>query len=235
MTSRRLTNATGRISEAALALRRRYTPSAITAMFPVDLQICVISACPTIDLCSEIQSPTLGVLSEAYSGMPAKDGTVVENAALTWMKAQMIAVSVFANVREKMSDWQINAVCEQILCEQPQTTMMEFVLFCARLRSGAYEDFYGSVDPMRIIKSFNAFLNDKRRDLARKWERDEEERRTREDEESRRNAISYEEWRRKLKEKGEEPVFDMFKDADKKKRTAKKKGGNQKDIWENLP
>lgn len=228
MTSQRLTNTTGKISEAASALRRQYAPSDITAAFPVDLQIVAIGACPTIDRCSEIQSPTLGVLSEAYSGRADKSGAVIENTAVAWMKGHLIAVSVFANVRDKMSDWQINAVCQQMLAENPEVTMMEFVLFCARLRSGMYEDFYGSVDPMRIIKSFGQFVKDKRNDCYRQREREDEERRLRESEEAKRNAISYDEWVRRLEAKGEKPKFLAHGKDTGKTRKKVRNGGNSK-------
>lgn len=190
------------VSKEALELRKKYTPSQITAMYEVGLQARIIAACPTVDCCAEIESPTLLVLSEAYPEGMTKGGDSVENTAVTWMIGQMIAVSVFAGVREKMSDMQVRELCQQILLENPNVTMIEFVLFCARLRSGMYEDFYGSVDPMRIIKSFNAFVKDKRRDMEAKLERDAEIRKRKEEEETKKNAISYDEWIASMRARG---------------------------------
>ena len=51
--------------------------------------------------------------------------------------------------------------------------LLEFCLFMARLRSGKYEQFYGSVDPMLIMKSLEEFMEDRRRDINRNVEEQE--------------------------------------------------------------
>jgi len=177
------------VSEAAKALRKAYKPSKITAEYPIDLQIIIMGACPTVDSCAKVESPMLCVLSEAFPAFVDKQMNKVENTAISWMRGQLIAVSAFTNVRDKMSDWQMTALCQQILADYPTTTMLEFVLFCARLRTGMYEDFYGSVDPMRIIKSFRSFMDDRRHDYDRLYEEEQKVKAEREAEESKKNAV----------------------------------------------
>ena len=177
------------VSDAAKALRKAYKPSKITAEYPIDLQIIIMGACPTVDSCAKVESPMLCVLSEAFPAFVDKQMNKVENTAISWMRGQLIAVSAFTNVRDKMSDWQMTALCQQILADYPTTTMLEFVLFCARLRTGMYEDFYGSVDPMRIIKSFRSFMDDRRHDYDRLYEEEQKVKAEREAEESKKNAV----------------------------------------------
>lgn len=193
MILQRQTNSIISSNEKAVALRKQFSPSQITGMFPTGLQVVIMGACPTVDCCAKVKSPMLGTLAMAYPTFYDNEGKKID-IALSWMKGQFTEVSAFANVKEKMNDWQLECLCQQILADYPTLTMMEFILFCARLRSGLYEDFYGSVDPMRILKSFRMFINDKRKD---DWRAEEERRRVqkeREDEESRKNAITWEQY-----------------------------------------
>lgn len=162
-------------------------------MFPTGLQVVIMGACPTVDCCAKVESPMLGTLAMAYPTFYDNEGKKID-IALSWMKGQFTEVSAFANVKEKMNDWQLECLCQQILADYPTLTMMEFILFCARLRSGLYEDFYGSIDPMRILKSFRMFIEDKRKDWWRAEEERSREEREREAEESRKNAITWEQY-----------------------------------------
>ena len=198
MTSQRLTSIiSDKERSKAIALRNSYAPSQITAEYSVDLQTVAMSACPTIDCCQKIDSPTLATLSAAYPALTTKDGQKIENTAITWMQGQLLAVCTFVNVNGKLSDWQLNTLCQQIIADYPTVTMMEFILFCSRLRSGKYCSFYGNIDPLLILKAFTDFLEDRNKDLWRKAEADRKEKEEREAEESRKNAISWEEYCRR--------------------------------------
>ena len=83
-----------------------------------------------------------------------------------------------------MDKEQINAVCQQIYNLCPTLTMTEFILFCARVRSGKYESFYGSIDPLKILTSFDTFLKDKSKDYIEERYRKIEEEKLREEQES---------------------------------------------------
>lgn len=214
MTLQRRTNSITGISEKADELRRKYSPSQLIVAFPASLQDTIISVCRTVTDTLAVWSPMLGVMSEAFpESSYGATGDVVEDMAVTWMKAQLVQVSAFIGVKDKMTDWQLKALCQQIISENPETTMMEFVLFCARLRSGKYEAFYGNVDPMQVLKSFDAFLNDKRKDYAAKYERELEEKRQKDAEEARRNALPYEEVEKRI-EKGLYPNLKKLWDGE---------------------
>lgn len=131
--------------------------------FPASYQSVLPAICRKVSDTAKIWSPMLGVMSEAFpASVYQNTNEEIEDMAITWMKVQLVEMSSFCGVKEKMSDWQLKAACVQMLEEYPETTMVEFILFCARLRSGAYESFYGNIDPMLILRSFVAFQKDKR-------------------------------------------------------------------------
>ena len=101
-----------------------------------------------------------------------------------FMSAHLLEVCKFVGVKDKMDKEQINAVCQQIYNLCPTLTMTEFILFCARVRSGKYESFYGSVDPLKILKSFDAFLKDRSKDYIEERYRKNEEEKMRKEQES---------------------------------------------------
>ena len=160
----------------------------------MDLQTVAMSACPTIDCCQKVESPTLSTLSIAYPAFVTRDGKKIENTAITWMQGQLLAVCNFVNVSGKMTDWQLITLCQQIIADHPTITMMEFVLFCSRLRSGQYCSFYGTIDPLLILKAFSDFVEDRKKDYWRKMEADRKEKAEREAAEAKKNAVSWEEY-----------------------------------------
>lgn len=195
-------------NKAVEELRLTHTPSQIASKFPTGLQAVIMGACPTVDCCANVESPMLGVLSKAYPAMVDDLGMTVPSTCTIWMRAQFTEVSTFTNVKEKMTDWQLDNLCLQILSEFPTLTMMEFILFCARLRSGVYGGFYGTVDPVAIMKSFHSFIDDRRRDYDRKYERERKAKEEREAAESKKNVITWQEYCRLNGIKGRASVLD---------------------------
>ena len=188
------------VSREAMALRKAMKPSDIISAYSIDLQASATAAFPTIDKAREMQSPKLGVMSEAFpEAIDQRTGETVKDMAVTWMESQLLAVSMFCGARDKMNEWQSKSLCTQIINEHPQLTLMEFILFCARLRSARYGKFYGSIDPAAILGSLDMFLKDRKEDIWRRQDEEEKLRKEREYETQRREAISYEEYQR-LKE-----------------------------------
>lgn len=224
MTSQRQTSITTSTEQSkAIALRNSYAPSQITAEYSVDLQTIAMSACPTIDCCQKVNSPTLGTLSAAYPAIKTKEGQEIESTAIKWMQGQLLAVCAFVNVNGKMSDWQLNTLCQQIIADHPTITMMEFVLFCSRLRSGQYCSFYGTIDPLLILKAFSDFMEDRKKDYWRKSEDDRKAKEERDAEEARKNAISWEEYCKRHGKKDTTHPFDRIKEKFEKKAAPKPK------------
>lgn len=162
-----------------------------------------MAAFPTVDKANEVPSPKLGVMSEAFPAhVDARTGDEVKDMAVVWMQSQLIAVSMFCGAREKMTEWQSNSLSTQIINEHPTLTLMEFILFCARLRSSKYGKFYGTIDPAAILGALDLFLQDRNRDLWKKREEEERIAKEREMEEHRKRAITYEQWQ-EIKKKQE--------------------------------
>lgn len=111
-----------------------------------------------------------------------------EYASRVWIKTQLVILNDFVGVKNKLEDFQINPLCDQILVEYGGLNLLEFCLFMARLRSGKYEQFYGSVDPMLILKSLDEFMEDRRRDIKRNVDAIEKAQ----------NEKEQEEWRKKF-------------------------------------
>lgn len=149
------------------------------------LQAAVMSAFPTILQAHEAERiPAIVHLAQAYD----------EDTAVNWIQQQLFAVNVFAGAKAKLSDFQLNELAIQIRLEYGYLNLFEFILFCGRLRSGKYEDFYGSIDPMRILKSLDTFCTDRRNEINRAAAEREKIEREREYEEARKNAITFEDW-----------------------------------------
>jgi len=160
------------------------------------LQAGVMAAFPTILSAYHTKNiPAIVHLAQAYD----------EDVAVKWIQDQLLQVNEFAGVKAKLSDMQLDELAIQIRLEYGYLNLLEFILFCARLRSGRYEDFYGSVDPMRILKSLDSFCADRKIEINREAEVREKEEREKAYEESRKNSISFEDWYRTLpKDKKEE-------------------------------
>lgn len=181
-------------------------PSEIIAAYSIDLQSSAMAAFPTVDKAGEVASPKIGVMSEAFPEMvDPRTKETVKDMAVAWMESQLLAVSMFCGAREKMTEWQSKSLCTQIINEHPQLTLMEFILFCARLRSSRYGKFYGSIDPSEILGSLNLFLKDRDHDLWKREEQEEREKKEREWEEQRATAITYEEYLRRKAAKSKKP------------------------------
>lgn len=86
--------------------------------------------------------------------------------ARMWLKCHLLKVNEFVGVKQKLTDEQLRDLSDQMICEYPYLNIAEICCFFGRLRSGKYEDFYGSVDPMRILKSLDVFCRNRMRDLC---------------------------------------------------------------------
>ncbi len=198
-----------------MSLTQKYLPSQMSEAYSPQLQSGIMAAFPNILQAHEAPNiPAIVHLAQAYD----------ENVAVNWVQQQLFAVNVFAGAKAKLSDFQLDELAIQIRLEYGYLNLFEFILFCARLRSGKYEDFYGSIDPMRILKSLDTFCTERRAEINRAQAEKEKIEREREYEESRKNAISFEDWylslpEEKRKEVRTSPAFGIYaKEADKCKK-----------------
>ena len=137
-------------------------PSELYGQYNPDLQGVLDGRCRSIAILSDASGvPTLKDVADAY-------GT--DDAAVEWIKIQLEKVNTFVNVKEKLNLRQLYDVSVQILNCYDYLNVLEFCLFCGRLRHGIYEEFYGCVDPMKILASLDRFVADRSSDLRRKRE-----------------------------------------------------------------
>ena len=122
--------------------------------------------------------PTLCEVASAYGN----DGVAVD-----WIKAQLEVVNGFSNVQQRLTTEQLIAIGEQIYGLYPNLNLLEFSLFCGRLRRGKYEKWYGAVDGQKILISLDAFMKDRTHDIIH---RQEEEHRKRQEEERNKPYVS---------------------------------------------
>ena len=149
-----------RNGEGKTALARqigeRMAPSELYGMYNPELQGILDGRCKSVALLScRPDVPTLKDIADAYD---------TDDAAVEWIKIQLERINMFVNVKEKLDLDQLYEVSVQILNCYDNLNVLEFALFCGRLRHGRYESFYGSVDPMKILVSLDKFMEDKRRD-----------------------------------------------------------------------
>lgn len=134
-----------------------YSPTLFCETYNPDLQsrlmvVKSIAELAMIDCC-----PSLGDVSIAYGIEGARE----------WLKCHLLKVNEFVGAKQKLTDVQLHDLSDQMACEYPFLNIAEICCFFGRLRSGKYEEFYGSVDPMQILKSLDAFCRDRVGDLYR--------------------------------------------------------------------
>lgn len=176
------------------------------------LQAGIMSAYPTILGANKANDvPLLVHLSQAYDN----------DTAVLWVMKQVLALNEYVGAKAKMSDMQLKELSIQIYLEYNYLNLFELILFFARLRSGEYEDFYSSVDPMRIMKSLKTFCRDRSEELWKEEQRVEKIRRDNEWTASIKNRCTKEQyWRNRTEEQREElrlaPFYFLYREVDEK-------------------
>lgn len=153
----------------AAALASSTPPSQLYKQYSPDLQGFLDGRVRDITLISDRPDvPTLSEVASAYGN---------QCVAVDWIKAQLEVVNSFSNVQQRLSTEQLIAIGEQIYGLYPNLNLLEFSLFCGRLRRGKYEKWYGAVDGQKILVSLDAFMADRTRDTIRREEEEHEKRR----------------------------------------------------------
>lgn len=97
------------------------------------------------------EAPALNTLNAIYG-----NGTAEE-----WLTYQLAELSEFSGARDKITQGQLRQSVNLILGEYGNLTLAEFMLFCRRMKLGRYKSFYGSVDPMAIMRSLVTFMSER--------------------------------------------------------------------------
>ena len=102
-------------------------------------------------------SPTLSVVRAAYT----------EEVAELWLMAQVENLNDFCGVSRKMTFPQMQELACMMLVEVPYLKTAELMMFFHRFKAGHYGEFFGVVDPQRVLSGLQAYLCDRRSELDR--------------------------------------------------------------------
>lgn len=116
------------------------------------------------------------------------------DATLTWIELQLSRFNDFCGAAEKMQSMQIEDLACLLLANHPGATIAQLANFFARMKSGCYDRFYKSVDPMKIAASMQTYMQEQTAAFYRIREQEELIRREREEAESRKRCITYEQY-----------------------------------------
>lgn len=92
-------------------------------------------------------APSLAVVKSAYS----------YDIAVVWIMAQLENLNDFCGVKEKMNTEQMECVADLVLSEYFYLKITELMLFFYRFKCGKYGEFYGVVDPQKVMIALGKF------------------------------------------------------------------------------
>ena len=116
-----------------------------------------------------------------------------------WLSAEVQEACLYMGIKEMPDINQTEKLVKIITLQYGYLKVDELQLFFFNFCSAKYRHFYGTFDPSIIILSLRDFLNDR----SRAYEEREQRERERQSEEWKKNAITYEEYQRRKKEKGQ--------------------------------
>ena len=148
-----------------------------------------LQICSNPEDCYFGNSPTLTSLNKLYG----------QGAAEVWLSAEVQEACLFMGIKEMPDINQTEKLVKIIALQYGYLKVDELQLFFFNFCSAKYRHFYGTFDPSIIILSLRDFLSDR----SRAYEEREQRERDREREDWKKNAITYEEYQRREKEKGE--------------------------------
>lgn len=104
--------------------------------------------CPNEADCYLGDFPTLAELDRIY----------FKGAASKWLIPQIQNISEFSGVKDKITEGQLEEIAYMIPLKYYYLKCSELMLFFFRLKYGDYGNFYGSVDPVRIMELLGKFF-----------------------------------------------------------------------------
>ena len=113
------------------------------------------------------KAPTLSGLNAAYGQQMAE----------SWLTPQLYDLATFCGAKEKLDERQLTQTAKMIAVEYPYLKVSELLLFFHRMKNGNYGNFYGAVDPMKILAALRTFVKYDRTNAIMMREREEQERR----------------------------------------------------------
>lgn len=172
------------LQQATELVRKKYGDAAsFLTTFNPDLQIKIAA---NTERAFMGNSPTLTVVKHSYS----------EELLTVWIMAQLENLNDFCGVTEKMSIAQMENLARLITVEFHYFKVSELMLFLHRFKCGKYGQFYGVIDPQKLMSALQAFASDRIMEIRSIENRRQQEELNRMRDEWRNSttAISYEEY-----------------------------------------
>ena len=95
--------------------------------------------------------PTLDNLNTAYTSTTAQQCIVFH----------LTDLSEFVGAKEKLNNFQMRQLADIIVMKYSFLRITELMLFCFNFKLGKYAEFYGTVDPLAIMKSLREFMRER--------------------------------------------------------------------------
>lgn len=86
--------------------------------------------------------------------------------AIVWLMAQLENLNDYVGVNQKMNLNQMEEVAQIIISSFRFLKVTEIHLFLHRLKSGQYGEFYGSIDPVKVMNCLRIFLKERNTEIA---------------------------------------------------------------------
>lgn len=137
--------------KAVSAIRERYGDAEMfLKTFNPDIQW-KVAAQPEKALLGK--APSLRLVDQTYS----------PEIALCWLEIALEGLNDFCGVREKSS---MQQAARLIMLEYPYLKITEISLFLYRFKCGRYGEFFGAVDPLRIMCALMKFTRERQREIS---------------------------------------------------------------------
>jgi len=137
-------------------------------------------------------APTLTIVIHAYN----------REVLISWLMAQMENLNDFIGIDKKMNINQMEELAGIIAVECHFLKVTEIHLFLHRMKAGRYGQFYGVIDPMRIMGGLSAFMEERGNEMSVYYRRQHNIYMNELREQWAKNAVSREEYERIKAEKG---------------------------------
>lgn len=172
-------------SAGALALRSRYgaNKQALLADYAPQLQAlyCRPEHVPRL---FTGKAPTLYDIQNAYSSETAE----------AWLGMQLMNLNEFANVGNKLTEFQLDDLAKCIAATFGHLKTTELMFFFHLFKCGKFGRFYGSVDGLIIMGALQDFMKLRADELTKCEQAERDAARAAEDAERLAEAMSREEW-----------------------------------------
>lgn len=145
--------------------------------------------------------PTLAKVAKVYSEM----------APINWLKIQFDNLCDYVGVKEKMSDFQIEELSTLFYYDCYFLNIAEVALFMVKLKLGTFGEFYGTVDPLKIMTAKNHFLSERQREIKKHEEKLEHQNREQKRALWAANAVTYETYRAMKRKQARQKIRNLIK------------------------